>query len=101
VRERRGAIAAKSHAVRIFKSTFWAGLHVANLARLSVTTNRRLFPSSPTGGPPLPLSSFTALRSLSRPRVRLHLAPPPSPYLWRYLARVTEKPAPAASFAKC
>jgi hypothetical protein len=25
--------------------------------------------------------------------------PPSSPYLWRYLARITEKPAPAASFA--
>src|ERR1700687_759511 len=33
------------------------------------------------------------------PLVRIHLAPPPSPYLWRYLARITEKPAPAASFA--
>jgi len=31
-------------------------------------------------------------------RVRIDCALPPSPYLWRYLARITEKPAPAASF---
>ena len=35
-------------------------------------------------------------RLLSRPRVRIHLAPPPSRYLWRNLARITEKPATAS-----
>jgi hypothetical protein len=31
--------------------------------------------------------------------VRISLAPPASPYLWRYSIQITEKPAPAASFA--
>jgi hypothetical protein len=34
------------------------------------------------------------------PIVRIHFPPPSSPYLWRYLSRITEKPAPAASFCE-
>ena len=48
--------------------------------------------------PPTP-GAFRRAKNLVVPRVRIPPSPPPSLYLWRYLAGITEKPATAASFA--
>jgi hypothetical protein len=52
----------------------------------------------PIGFPMFPGHGFLVFRKRRAVCSRLR-HPPSSPYLWRYLARIAEKPAPAASFA--